>query len=1005
MKKFFVTAGLAMAVLTNSLLAQTIDKGTPKGWSNKFEHNLPAMTLPAVDNNYELQTDMITLQSGVKKSYRFGVEHLVDFGLDNAGSFETMPSGDRLWRIRLHCDGALTMNLIFDEFQMASGAYVYIYNSDLTDKIGAYTESNNNSQNQLGTTLIAAQDIIVELFEPAATVGQSQLNIGMVVHGYREMKEFHMAKNLNGSGDCNVDVDCPLGAGWENQRNSVARILNGGGYCTGSLINNTLNDGTPYFITANHCGTNYSSAVFRFRWESPNPSCATTANSTNGPTNMEVNGAITRASNSSSDFCLVELNTAPNNAWGIYFNGWDNSDALTATQATGIHHPSGDIKKICRENQAPTHQTTSFNGNPNAKMWRIADWDQGVTEPGSSGSPLFNQNKKLIGVLSGGAAACNGTNDNNQYDIYGRFGISWDDGASASTRAMEWLDPNSSGATDIDGYDPLAPTNTLDAGIQSIDVPGSGSYCGSNVNPQVVLRNYGSDPLTSCTINYSYNGGGNQTFSWTGNLSANQTEVVTLPNVNLVGGASTLDVSTSAPNGGTDQDNGNDQASQSFTVLTNGQQITLNLTLDCYGSETTWEIQDNGGATLYSGGPYQDGTEGTVITETFCLPAGCYDFIINDSYGDGLNGSQWAPQCTADGTYEILDQMSAQLATIQTVDFGNSETNNFCVTAVSNQLGSNFTANVTEGCGQTTINFTDLSTGTPTTWNWSFPGADQTTSTLENPSITYSTPGTYDVTLEVGDGSTTDTYTATGMITIHGVPSISNEVITDVSCSGTCDGEIDITVTGGTPPYTFSWTGGPSQEDITNQCAGNRSVIITDANNCSFNSTTYIIGSPTPISASGNVTDETNGMDGAVDITVTGGNPPYTYSWNSGETTEDISSLTAGTYIITVTDANGCSRDFTFTVGDQTGVGLIELNGGNLMIYPNPARDFVIIELGGFSGQYDLNLRDAKGRIIWKKQSVSSLKHQINTNNFSEGVYFVEIVTSYGRIHKKIIVQ
>jgi lysyl endopeptidase len=193
-----------------------------------------------------------------------------------------------------------------------------------------------------------------------------------------------LKKLLVVSGNCNIDVNCPLGQGWENQRNAVACVVAGGGICSGSMVNNTSGTIIPYYLSANHCGTSPGSWVFRFRWEraAQHVICAqTNSTANNGPTNMTVNGGVLRANNSGSDFILVELNSAPNPTWGIYYNGWDRSDALTVTQATGIHHPSGDIKKICRENDPLTQQTTSFNGNPNTKVWRVANWDQGVTEP------------------------------------------------------------------------------------------------------------------------------------------------------------------------------------------------------------------------------------------------------------------------------------------------------------------------------------------------------------------------------------------------------------------------------------------------------------------------------------------------------------------------------------------------------------------------------------------------------------------------------------------------
>ncbi|HBE10897.1 MAG TPA: hypothetical protein DCY76_00535, partial [Flavobacteriales bacterium] len=127
-------------------------------------------------------------------------------------------------------------------------------------------------------------------------------------------------------------------------------------------------------------------------------------------------------------------------SWDVEYAGWDASGA-TPENATGIHHPSGDVKKICFEEDSP--YTSSTGG---AQVWWIDNWEAGVTEPGSSGSPLFDQNHRIIGQLYGGAAACSGSVNNGAFDYYGRFNVSWGLGVS------EYLDPSNSGTLVLDGY-------------------------------------------------------------------------------------------------------------------------------------------------------------------------------------------------------------------------------------------------------------------------------------------------------------------------------------------------------------------------------------------------------------------------------------------------------------------------------------------------------------------------------------------------------------------------
>jgi V8-like Glu-specific endopeptidase len=228
------------------------------------------------------------------------------------------------------------------------------------------------------------------------------LHINQVTHAYRDL--LGLMKGLGDSGTCNNNVICPEGDPWRDEIAAVAMITVGGsGICTGTLINNCANDGTPYFLTANHCtsGSNVGTWGFRFNWESP--TCTPT---TNGPTNQTVAGATLLVNSAGSDVALLQLNTTPPASYNVKYAGWD-ATGTAPTSVTCIHHPSGDIKKISFENNAVV--TGSFGG---AQCWHILAWDDGTTEPGSSGSGLWNQDHHLVGQLFGGEAACaNNVND------------------------------------------------------------------------------------------------------------------------------------------------------------------------------------------------------------------------------------------------------------------------------------------------------------------------------------------------------------------------------------------------------------------------------------------------------------------------------------------------------------------------------------------------------------------------------------------------------------------
>lgn len=689
MKKVYtLTLGALFGI---SSLAQTTNLGGPYAWKEKvvLPKVIDTRTMPGYDQASIDAEDLINDETK-EGPWRFGYKYETDFSLDNSGTWTTLPNGTRIWQLGLVCDGAMTVNLIFENLFIPEGAYIYLYDAEKTNRVGAYTNRNNNIEKILGTELVHGDHIVVEYFEPAAVSGQGTLKVANVIHGYRSLNKVQgdLMKDWEESGDCNVDVNCPLGAGWENEIRSVAMIVVGGsGICTGALINNTCDDGTPYFLTADHCvGGSTASWAFRFNWESPPGTevCQTVGMSVDpgGPYDQTANGATQLYTSGATDVALLQitnmtLTDAQN--WNCYYAGWDNSDALTVTQGTGIHHPSVDLKKICREDNALTQEP--WNG---AACWRVNNWDQGVTEPGSSGSPLFDQNHRIIGQLYGGGAACTGTNDNNQPDWYGRFGVSW-------PNLDNWLAPASCGTapTTHDGWDPSgAVPATDDAGITSVISP-VGNFCNGNMNPVVTLRNYGSNPLTSVTINYDIDGGTNNVFLWTGTLAPSATVNVTLPSFTSLSGTHNFNAYTTLPNGLADPNPGNNDATASYNVALGGEELTLTIATDCWGYETAWQIIDVSSNVVMEGGnpsiaPGGQGVSSpgspgaysnlSTITENFCLAVGCYDLIIYDDYGDGMTG------CSTEGSYELSDASSTVILSIIDPDFGDSESQNFCVT-------------------------------------------------------------------------------------------------------------------------------------------------------------------------------------------------------------------------------------------------------------------------------------------------------------------------------------
>ena len=440
-----MTMLLIAMLLCGSVIAQVTNEGVPLSWDLENKNSTNAIEMQAIDFVKLVEEDRIN-DAAKSGPYRFGYEFGTNLGLDNAGVWDNLPNGDRIWRINILSQGANTLNFIFDQYWLPQGAKIYIYSDDRQDMVGAYTNVMNQPEEKLGTWMVDGDNIWIEYYEPANVIGKGKLNIGMVVHGYRSVtKASLLNRGLNTSGDCNHDVECSVGADFDPKKDllkhAVAIVIQGGGECTGTLMNNTANDKTAYFISANHCMQDPVTSAFNFNWISPNPVCAATTPSTNSMVNT-TSGAVRLATARQSDYDFWRITGGLDPTWNLEWSGWDATDAVPAYQV-GIHHPDGDIMKVSRNDSGLIQQTAGANPQD---FWTISDingetgWELGVTEPGSSGSGLFNPAGQLIGTLCCGSAACNGLDDNGLDDNYGRFASSYTNGNLA-----QWLDPTNSG--------------------------------------------------------------------------------------------------------------------------------------------------------------------------------------------------------------------------------------------------------------------------------------------------------------------------------------------------------------------------------------------------------------------------------------------------------------------------------------------------------------------------------------------------------------------------------
>lgn len=530
------------------------------------------------------------------------------------------------------------------------------------------------------------------------------------------------------------------------------------------------------------------------------------------------------------------------------------------------------------------------------------------------------------------------------------------------------------------------PLLALDAGVTNITSP-DGTSCGDSLCPVVEIKNFGSSTLTSVTINYQVDAT-NYTYSWTGSLDPNYSEVVNLPCIVVPAGAHTFTSWTTLPNGGADQNLLNDSSTTTFTTI-DGLPVDLVLVTDNFGYETYWEITDCG-STVYGSGGYSGIPPGagqsasssspgalassTTYNEAICLPDGCYCFNVYDDFGDGIccgNGN---------GSYLLTDSYGNTLASGGS--FGASSTgNNFCVTSTPPVPG--FTSNSTSVCAGDMITYTDTSTSNPTSWLWTFPGGTPGTSTDQNPTITYNTAGTYDVTLSVTNTVTTNSQTFSSYVTVNANPvlTISN---TNANCS--CNGDATVSPSGATAPYTYLWNdpGSQATSTATGLCVGSYNVTVTDANGCMNSIGVSIIETGTftaTIASSSNVS--CNGTsDGSASVSASSGTTPYTYLWSNSATTTSITALGAGTYTVTATDASGCSAVDNVTItepgvlsssttvnsagcsGSCSGSATATISGGTFpftYLWDDPGFQIAATAVNLCAGSYNVAITDANG--------------------------------------------
>ncbi len=389
-------------------------------------------------------------------------------------------TGGKIWNLRFSSKNATDINFGFTKFHLPKGVELYLlsFADDPVYYDGPYTSEDNQSYKQFWSAPLPGGDVAIELFVPDYVKESIELELTRVSTGFRDVfKRYNGDGLIPKQGSCNNDVVCPVGDPWRSEIQSVSRYtINGSGLCTGSLIMDAERSFTPYYLTAAHCGLTPSVAptVVTF-WNYESINCGDLSG---GSLLQTVSGATFKARRVDVDMSLIELSSAPPQSFNPYFSGWDNS-GITPTGSVGIHHPNGDEKAISFNTDPLTTQNSCVASIPGINShWEVNNWEDGTTEPGSSGSGLWDPDTHLlVGFLSGGAASCGNPGG---LDCYGKFSVAWDDGSGAAFNLKPWLDPNNTGVTSVAGSDPIPFSLTLDNA--SIEVCNGDNAVGSTVN-------------------------------------------------------------------------------------------------------------------------------------------------------------------------------------------------------------------------------------------------------------------------------------------------------------------------------------------------------------------------------------------------------------------------------------------------------------------------------------------------------------------------------------------
>lgn len=383
--------------------------------------------------------------------FRFGKGFDVGYTLAD-GQWENVEGG-RLWTMTFASANALSLNFVFNDFQLPEGAELYVENEDKTVAYGPVTKEATTENGVFLTDIIPGEQATIYLFEPSWCEGQSSLTIRRVVHGYRSTQTAAKTPKASLGTRLNTDYDVTCFPDYDKESDGVGQILSSSGDSMGSgaLMMSTDFSFKPYFLTsyafADHNldgtisdteRTATENCAFKFRYKS------TECNGDDTTVSFTYNHADIRAAWQSTMYALLELRYNLKSNPYLTWLGW-NCIYMSPASATCLYYPSQSTEQILFDN-AVVYSSCAYLGD---NGWS-GSFDLGIPRLTSIGAPMLDQNNRVVGQLCATITFEDETLPIRY--IAGKLSRSWLGDETSATKLQHWLDPNLRGWTILDSY-------------------------------------------------------------------------------------------------------------------------------------------------------------------------------------------------------------------------------------------------------------------------------------------------------------------------------------------------------------------------------------------------------------------------------------------------------------------------------------------------------------------------------------------------------------------------